>query len=250
MRAIFCLLLILVCLLTACQEEEKTPQMPLDALRQDTAAPTGSPPAAATAVLTRAYITATPEPSSTPFPTPNLTQVTDSPLDNVVLPGDWSDAPFQDESGGDHVLNEFRGREVVIQVVSAMCAPCIEQQQYLLAAIQDRLDNGLLPNAVFLTLGVSQQEPVSLIETVFKRELGKSWSTAETLLQGGTGADWMVGLASPQLVTALEDAFGPDAVRPEALTIIVVEPGGMAHITAAGLDDTSSLITIIMAYGS
>ncbi|HOG47987.1 MAG TPA: PDZ domain-containing protein, partial [Anaerolineae bacterium] len=65
--------------------------------------------------------------------------------------------------------------------------------------------------------------------------LGDYWPTAELILSDDVPADYVFGAASSALVAALERDFGPDAAIPEAVTIIVIEPDGTAHLLYEGL---------------
>jgi hypothetical protein len=192
-----------------------------------------------------------PRATFTPYPTRDRSNdATPELLDNDIPPGDWQYQTFTDEAGITHTLDQLVGRAVMVQTLAMNCVVCLEQQQNLLAAIQDRYDLGLLSDTVFLALDVETREPPSLLRTVLQREAGDRKATIDLLLREDVPADWMVGAASSGLLAALQRAFGPDVSSPEALAVIVIEPDGLAHLTSGGIVSTSMFINLITFYSN
>jgi len=189
-------------------------------------------------------------PTRTPYPTPGRGDGTEEPPEDYVLPGAWLYAPFTDTDGVERTLEDFIGRGVVVQVTTASCDLCVEQHQFLLAAIQDRYDLGLLPDTVFIALGIEQQETPGLIRTVLQTELADAWDTVELLDDPDVPAGWLAGIASVDLVDALAEAFGPHTKTASELTTIVIQPDGLAFQFTGTLADASTLRSAISAYGN
>lgn len=252
------ILLILALSLAACAEKspDKPSQLDLQAeaaQRQTQTAqaprPTNTPWPTPWPTITRAPRN-TPRPSPTPFPTrePPLTPL---PVIGTQIPrGEWLDQPFTDENGQTRTLAEFLGRAVVLHTLSASCALCIEQQQRILQAAQDRYDLGLLTDTVFLALDVVPTESASFLLNSLRNALGEQWSTAELLRREDIPADYLVGVASNSLLATLKRSFGDAAVVPEAATVIVFESDGTAHLLYEGLVDWHDLRDAITQYGN
>lgn len=192
----------------------------------------------------------TPRPSPTPYPTrePPLTPL--PAIGTQVARGEWLTQPFTDDRGEVRTLEEFLGRAVVLHTLSASCALCVEQQRNILQAAQDRYDLGLLTDTVFLALDVVPGESASYLRNSLRTALGDQWRTAELLLSKEVPADYLLGTASNSLLAALKRSFGPDAVVPEAATVIVFEPDGTAHLLYEGLVNWHDLRDAITQYGN
>jgi hypothetical protein len=171
-------------------------------------------------------------------------------MGTLIPRGDWLALPFTDDTGETRTLDEFLGRAVVLQTLSASCAICIEQQGRLLYAAQDRYDLGLLTDTVFVALDVVPGESAARLRRALQAALGEYWPTAELILSDDVAADYVFGTASRALVAALERDFGPDAAIPEAVTVIVIEPDGTAHLLYEGLVDWHDLRDAITQYGN
>ena len=189
-------------------------------------------------------------PTRTPYPTPDPSDGTEEVPEDYVLPGEWLYTPFTDTNGMERTLEDFIGRGVIVQIVSTTCDLCLEQHRYLLAAIQDRYDLGLLPDTAFIALSVEQQETPRLIQAVFQNELADAWSTVETLEDPGVSADWLAAVASPELVDALVQTFGPHIKTASELTTIIIQPDGLAHQLTGTLASPSIFRDAISAYGN
>lgn len=237
--------------LAACKGDNKSSPTSLDAPFQN--ATTAAPRSTSTPWPTP-WSTNTPEPvaaraTASPYPTPGP-DATEEPLPNVIVPGDWLRAPFLDENGEEHTLQEFQGRAVVVQTLSALCELCMEQQRNILLAVQDRYDYGGLPDTVFLALGVVEGESASLIRSSLQNTLGEQWATVELLEQADVPADYMVGTASKTLRDALARDFGPDILAPVAVPVFVIQPDGLAHLAPEGLMNEYELRDIITFYSN
>lgn len=191
-----------------------------------------------------------PHTSPTPYPTRDRSGPTEVPVGTLIPRGDWLALPFSDDTGETRTLDEFLGRAVVLQTLSASCAICIEQQGRLLYAAQDRYDLGLLTDTVFVALDVVPGESAARLRRALQAALGDYWPTAELILSDDVPADYVFGAASSALVAALERDFGPDAAIPEAVTIIVIEPDGTAHLLYEGLVDWHDLRDAITQVGN
>lgn len=263
MRRLFFMpvLILVLSLLAGCGDTEDPPS-PLDAAREESSLPlpgttqaplpSDTPWPTAWPTMTPAIVrpTFTPTRTPTPFPTRDRTTGTEEPIDNYTIPGDWLHQPFTDEDGNERTLDEFQGRAVVVHMLSASCDLCIEQQQILLQAIQDRYDIDQLSNTVFLALGVNERETPSMIRAVLERQLLEQWSTVELLENEDIPADWLAGIASPELLDALETDFGPEVRESDGMVVIVIEPDGLAHLTPNGLVDFTTLRDAITFYGN
>ena len=127
---------------------------------------------------------------------------------------------------------------------------CLEQHQFLLTAIQDRYDLGLLPDTAFIALSMDQQETPGLIRTVLQNELADDWDTVELLEDPEVPADWLAALASPELGDAIAEAFGPHTRSAAELTTIIIQPDGLAYQFTGTLVSANTLRDAISAYGN
>jgi hypothetical protein len=262
MRKTWSLLLIVVIVALAlfgCQDERKSDPTQLDAAAREAERQTQqalqAPRATNTPWPTPWPATATRTPartpsSPTPWPTKDRSDATNEPTDNDVVQGQWLLASFTDESGQARRLEEFIGRAVVVQFVSASCAICIEQQQILLQTIQERYESGLLTDTVFMMLGVIPGETPGLIRSTFQSQLPDNWATVDLVESEDTPSDIIYGIASSDLLAALENAFGPNVLLPEAALMIIIETDGLAHPFAEGIVDFTTLRDAITAYGN
>jgi len=247
-RLIWIALLLAALVLAACDDDVESQRTQLD-VPNPTATPippTNTPWPTSWPTATR--VSRTPRPTATPFPTPDPEEGTDEPLDNYIVPGDWQRAAFVDADGEQRTLQEFADRPIVIHTLSATCDLCLEQHQALLAAIRDRHESNDLTDNVFLALGVVEGESAALLRDVLQESLADQWATVDLLAQDDLAADYMVGSASPELLDALEREFGPEAIQPIALTVIVVEPNGLAHLMPEGMVTMEALRDAISFY--
>lgn len=252
------LILLIIFVLAGCKSGTKEKPTQLDAafqeaqrLTEQAPRPTWTPwptpwPATATRTPQR-----TP-PTSTPLPTrdPDATEEVVANLSTAVYQGDWLNKAFTDENGQQRTLADFTGRAVVLETVSASCMICIEQQQALAQAIQDRYDQGLLTDTVFIALGVISGETPDLIRSVFQDQLGADWAPIENVRSEDTPSDYLFGLASDDLRRALEEAFGPAVLDPEQVIIIVIETNGLTHSFPVGVVSFRDLRDAITAYAN
>jgi hypothetical protein len=186
----------------------------------------------------------------TPYPTRDRSNSTEEPCDSCVVQGDWLYQPFKDENGKERTLSEFLGRLVVLESVSSSCETCIEQQQNIMVAARDRYNNGLLTDTVFVALGVVPGESPSLIKTMLQRQVGPTWGMVPLLQSGETGGDYIFGVASQDLLDALERDFGSVSADPDAPFVLAIESDGLARRLVEGLVDTSALRDAITAYAN
>jgi hypothetical protein len=261
MKRLLLLTILVIFALAACGGDNESPPSQLDAPFEDSSLPlpgtTVAPVATVTPWPTPWTTTAapsgptiTPRPSVTAVPTRDRTTGTEEPIDNSMVPGDWLSQPFTDAAGNERTLAEFAGRAVVIHLLSASCDLCIEQERILMQAVQDRYDIDQLSDTVFLALGVLERETPSMIQAVLQQQLADSWSTVELLQRDDVPADWLAGIASPELLDALERDFGPEVRDPDGLVIIVIEPDGYAHLTPPGLVNFTTLRDAITFYSN
>jgi hypothetical protein len=242
--------------LAACKGETKSPPSQLDlevrasnmtqtaqaAVATSTPWPTPWP--TATRVIPR-------EPATiTPYPTRDRSNSTEEPCDNCVVQGDWLYQPFTDENGQERTLSEFLGHLVILESVSSSCETCTEQQQNIMTAARDRYNNGLLTDTVFVALGVEPGESPSLIKTVLQRQLGPAWGMVPLLQSGETGGDYVFGVASQDLVAALERDFGAESSDPNTPFVLVIESDGLARRLVQGMVNISDLRDAITAYAN
>jgi len=241
--------------LTACSGKTKSPPSQLDiefrarsqtqtAQAGATNTPWPTPWPTATRVTARGRATIT------PYPTRDRSNSTEEPCDTCVVQGDWLYKPFVDEKGKQRSLSEFLGHLVILESVSSSCESCAEQQQNILAAARDRYNNGLLTDTVFVALGVVPGESPSLIKTVLQRQLGQAWGMVPLLQNGETGGDYVFGVASKDLIAALERDFGAEAGDPDAPFVLVIESDGLARRIVQGMVNVTDLRDAITAYAN
>ncbi len=192
----------------------------------------------------------TPRPSPTPYPTRDRSNATEEPIGDYVVPGEWQMLPFEDDSGHTHTLQDYLGRAVVLHTLSASCELCIEQQQMIVKAAQDRIDYQLLTDTVFIALDVIPQESPDRLKSSIHAALGDAWATVEHIMSDESPADYVFGSASRELLAALEREIGPEVTIPESVTVIVIEPDGIAHLMVEGLVDWHDLRDAITLYGN
>ena len=192
---------------------------------------------------------ATSRPSPSPYPTRDRSSATEEPLDDLIVPGDWLSAIFTDSDGQEHTFAEFPGRMVLIHIVSTSCEVCIEQQRELLAAVEDRIEYQVLTNPVIVTLNVDTRTSASLLKTVFQDQLGEDWATIEKVQQNDDyAAEFFFATASEKLLAAIARDFGPDAIEPQAIPIIIIEPDQYAHYLDEGLVSMRDLRDLMTFY--
>ncbi len=251
------LALLIILSLAACQGESKDEPSLLDAPIQEAARqtqtaqarPTNTPWPTAWPTNTP-FVRQTPVPSRTPIPTPDLANSTEEPFDNYVVPGDWLYETFTTSSGDVVTFEDFLGRAVIFETLASTCQMCIEQQDTLLQAAQDRYDQGQLGDTVFIALDVNPAEPLVLLSDVLERQLADQWSTVELLRRDDIPADYIIASAGEDLIAALERDFGPDISQPIALTVIAIAPDGLAHLLPEGMVNFQDLRTAIQVYGN
>jgi hypothetical protein len=168
----------------------------------------------------------------------------------LVGRGDWLTLPFTDDAGQARTLAEFVGRAVVLHTLAASCQICLEQQQHILQAAQDRHEIGLLTDTVFVALTVLPDESAARLRRALQAALGEQWAIVELILSDDVPADYVFGTASGALRAALVRDFGPEAALPEAATVIVIEPDGTAHLLYEGLVDWYDVRDAITQYAN
>jgi hypothetical protein len=271
-RILIALVLLIALIAAGCGEEDSASDetqldreapgsMPLPGTTQ-APLPTETPAPAATLAAN-----VTPLPSATPYPTPGEDAAT-GPFPQVVVPNGWRYQPFTIMDGTQHTLSEFQGRTVVIHTLATLCEQCAEQQNNVMAAVAELYDTGQLGDAVIMALGVEPQETPTLLRNVLRDQLEErattsqqegpqsdsdiieyGWSVVDTLNEDENPAEWMAAVASEGLLSALSNDFGTTTADPTALTIIVIAPDGLAHVTSGGLINKDTLVEAIQVYG-
>lgn len=110
-------------------------------------------------------------------------------------------------------LADFAGRPVLIELMATWCASCEKQQDALRDARAD-----LPADTVIVSLDVDPAgDPGALAGYASER-----------------GYDWVFAAASRDLLRALVDAFGVDAINPAASPLVVIDRDGTAWLPPLG----------------
>lgn len=209
---------------------------------------------------------ASPPPTVTSYPTPGEDFAT-GPFPAYILPGSWLNQSFTDGTGATRTLSDFQGRVVVVHLLSALCQPCAGQQNQIMGAIAQLYEDGELGDAVFLALSVVPDDTPTLVTNVLRTQLEKraeasqqegadisqfeyGWSVVDSLAQEDNPAEWLVGVAGQGLLNMLSEGLGDYALDPDTLTIMVIQPDGLGHVTTGGLVDHTKLVEAIRFYGA
>ncbi len=252
------LTLLIMFVLAGCKTGKKETPTQLDAAHQEAQRLTAQAPSATwtpwptpwPATATRTPQRATPTPTPWPTKDPDATEAVVENLTAETAQGDWLLKPFTDEHGQEHTLADFTGRPIILETISASCAICIEQQQVIAQAIQDRADQGVLSDTVFIALGVIPGETPGLIQSVMQDQLGADWAPIENVRSEDTPSDYLFGVASDELLKTLAATFGPTVLDPEEVMVIVIEKNGLAHPFPTGEVSFRSLRDAITAYAN
>lgn len=175
-----------------------------------------------------------------PQPPPTATDAPENDiLGNIVYPGNWLDVLFTAIDGQEQSLRSFEGKIIVLLPMSLDCIPCQEQLAFARETDrQFRLD-GVAYEVVYLNLNVS---PLDELDDLTAWAEGHGFESTEQFT-------WVTGKASPELVTALNVAFGGSALNLQRTPILIVDTKGQGHTAAEeGMLISSRLRDVIVFY--
>ncbi len=175
-----------------------------------------------------------------PQPPPTATDAPENDiLGNIIYPGNWLEMPFTTIEGQEESLSSFEGKIIVLLPMSLDCLPCQEQLAFARDTDrQFRLD-GVAYEVVYLNLNVS---PLDELDNLTVWAEGQGFESTEQFT-------WVTGKASPELVTALNAAFGGSALNLQRTPILIVDTKGQGHTAAEeGMLISSRLRDVIVFY--
>ncbi|MCQ3929130.1 MAG: hypothetical protein DPW16_01615 [Chloroflexi bacterium] len=175
-----------------------------------------------------------------PQPPPTATDAPENDiLGNIVYPGNWLDVRFTTIDGQEESLRSFEGKIIVLLPMSLDCIPCQEQLAFARETDrQFRLD-GVAYEVVYLNLNVS---PLDELDDLTAWAEGQGFESTEQFT-------WITGKASPELVTALNAAFGGSVLNLQRTPILIVDTKGQGHTAAEeGMLISSRLRDVIVFY--
>lgn len=175
-----------------------------------------------------------------PQPPPTATDAPENDiLGNIAYPGNWLDVPFTTIDGQEESLRSFEGKIIVLLPMSLDCIPCQEQLAFARETDrQFRLD-GVAYEVVYLNLNVS---PLDELDDLTAWAEGQGFESTEQFA-------WITGKASPELVTALNAAFGGSALNLQRTPILIIDTKGQGHTAAEeGMLISSRLRDVIVFY--
>ncbi|MBZ0315835.1 MAG: hypothetical protein K8L91_05405 [Anaerolineae bacterium] len=175
-----------------------------------------------------------------PQPPPTATDAPENDiLGNIIYPGNWLELPFTTIEGQEESLSSFEGKIIVLLPMSLGCIPCQEQLAFARDTDrQFRLDS-VAYEVVYLNLNVS---PLDELDDLTAWAEGQGFESTEQFM-------WITGKASPELVTALNAAFGGSALNLQRTPILIVDTKGQGHTAAEeGMLISSRLRDVIVFY--
>lgn len=175
-----------------------------------------------------------------PQPPPTATDAPENDiLGNIVYPGNWLDMPFTTIDGQEESLRSFEGKIIVLLPMSLDCIPCQEQLAFARETDRQFRFDGVGYEVVYLNLNVS---PLDELDDLIAWAEGQGFESTEQFT-------WVTGKASPELVTALNAAFGGSALNLQRTPILLIDTKGQGHAAGAeGMLISSRLRDVIVFY--
>ncbi|NDJ87332.1 MAG: redoxin domain-containing protein [Chloroflexi bacterium] len=164
--------------------------------------------------------------------------VSDDYLGNAYAQDDWLQESFTDVDGNTYRLADFRGQVMLIQTLNTECASCriqaadireiaeqfaVESRPYSIVYIMLNIDTDLTPRAL------------------------QNWANQNDVPQT-EALNWIVGTASPGLVSALVETFGDSMVEMPNTNLIFVDVDGVSHINNSEPLGTSRVRSALVFY--
>ncbi|MBI5931330.1 MAG: hypothetical protein HY862_18630 [Chloroflexi bacterium] len=193
-----------------------------------------------------AYQTVVAPPTQAPIirrsPQPSPT-ATDDPvndiLGNIVYPGDWLTQPFTGTDGLVYSFSSFEGKIIVLMPMSLDCIPCQEQLGYARQTDHQFRTDGVAYELVYINLDTS---PSNSMDDLITWSDGQAFESTEN-------STWLTGTASPELITALNQAFGGSAINLGRTPVILIDKRGQGHTAGTeGMLGSSRLRDVIVFY--
>ena len=136
----------------------------------------------------------------------------------------WTTLELAATDGTTVRLADHQGRPMLIELMATWCASCEEQQNALRRARAD-----LPADTVIVSLDV---DPAG--------DLGALAGYASE-----RGYDWVFAAASRDLLRALVDAFGVDAINPAASPLVVIDRDGTAWLPPLGHKSAATVVDLL-----
>ena len=176
--------------------------------------------------------------SPQPSPTPTDAPVNDI-LGNIIYPGNWLILPFTTTEGQEASFSDYEGKIIVLLPMSLNCVPCQEQLEYARQTDQQFRNDGVGYEIVYVNLDVS---PLDTIDDL------KTWADEQTF-ESTDQFIWVTAKGSPELVAALNTAFGGSALGMQRTPILIIDKRGQGHTAGSeGMLSTSRLRDVIVFY--
>jgi len=143
------------------------------------------------------------------------------PPANPAADDAWRDVALTDVTTGETFsLSSFAGKPVILFTFTVSCPICTQQQKEISAL--ERSANGSI---AVVGLDIDPNEEPGVLQGHIKKN----------------GFSGHYAISPPGMTRALVDRFGPAVVTPSSAPVMVVCPGGNAHILEAGIKPSSRL---------
>ncbi|PJF40075.1 MAG: hypothetical protein CUN55_13205 [Phototrophicales bacterium] len=159
-------------------------------------------------------------------------------LGNSYPQQSWLEQPFITTDGVERRLRDFSDSVIIVRTLTTDCdQSCLDMQLTLRQIAENTSDlyNGAV---VFITLNTNT--------TVSARSL-EFWADNHNI-GSEPQLNWYVGTISSFLQRDLVDTFGDSVLEPQSLSLIVVDQGGISHISQNQVYRRSQLSSIIGFY--
>lgn len=135
----------------------------------------------------------------------------------------WMNLPLTDvRTGESMMLSDLKGKTVFVETMATWCPNCRTQLGNVKTAKAQIND----PNVVFIAISVETD------------------LAAEQLAQyaNNNSFDWFFAVSSPELLTALADAFGPTIATPPATPHFVLKADGTVGTLSTGIESSDQIL--------
>ena len=192
-----------------------------------TLAPTATPPSNS-AVPTTAFTVAT----VTPAPAEGSADASAPPVDaaaDAARPAWQNIALTNARTGETFTFADLAGKTVYVEPMATWCTNCRAQQRIVV----DVYNQLTADDYVFLSLSVGENIADTQLAEYAERE----------------GFPWLFAIATPDMLTALVDAFGRTLTNPPSTPHFVIRPDGSTTTLATGQHSAETLVAELTNVG-
>lgn len=130
-------------------------------------------------------------------------------------------------TGETFTLSDFDGRTVFVETMATWCSRCNRQLTNVKTARAGLSDD----EVVFVALSVEGNLPAERLAAYAERN----------------GFDWTFAVATPEMLTALVDAFGRTIANPPSTPHFLIGPDGATSALSTGIDRPEEIVAQVQA---